>query len=204
MPGPAISLGGDDGGDDGDNNGGDDGTGDDTEDPSTSSVFDIVTSTSSAGSSQTSAAEEATTSEAAEVTSTSSRRRPVRTSSTPAATPTSAPGNNNGSKPFTRQNGLDAIALNEKFKGIKASDPCQDGDMGCVGDSFAQCVGGKWLLTQCSAPTICAALPLVNKPGTSIACTTAEDRDSRIALTGALRMIKRHRRNLVPHVVGSF
>lgn len=31
----------------------------------------------------------------------------------------------------------------------------------------------------------CAALPLVNSAGTSVACTTASDRDSRIAATGA-------------------
>ncbi len=35
------------------------------------------------------------------------------------------------------------------------------------------------------APPSCAALPLVNSPGTSIACTTASDRDARIAATGA-------------------
>ena len=42
-----------------------------------------------------------------------------------------------------------------------------------------------WYLTIC--PFSCAALPLVNSPGTSITCTTASDRDARIAATGAAR-----------------
>ena len=34
-------------------------------------------------------------------------------------------------------------------------------------------------------PSSCAALPLVNSAGTSVTCTTAADRDARIAATGA-------------------
>jgi hypothetical protein len=86
---------------------------------------------------------------------------------------------------FTLQNGLDAIALNEKFKNIKAGDSCQAGEDACAGTQFAQCVNGQFVTTQCAAGTICAALPLVNKPGTSIACTTQADVDARIAATGA-------------------
>ncbi|KAF8516012.1 hypothetical protein BU17DRAFT_51227, partial [Hysterangium stoloniferum] len=48
-----------------------------------------------------------------------------------------------------------------------------------------QCSGGKFLLTSCAVGTICVALPLVNKPGTSITCDTTADRDARIAATGA-------------------
>lgn len=52
----------------------------------------------------------------------------------------------------------------------------------CINNSFAQCdASNKFVLTQCGAGTICAALPLVNKAGTSIACTTEQDRDSRIS-----------------------
>ncbi|KAF5377156.1 hypothetical protein D9615_006379 [Tricholomella constricta] len=79
----------------------------------------------------------------------------------------------------------DAIALNEKFKTLKADSSCSNGENGCVGDKFAQCVGGKFVAQACAPGTVCAALPLVNSPGTSITCTTAADRDARIAATGA-------------------
>jgi hypothetical protein len=36
-----------------------------------------------------------------------------------------------------------------------------------------------------NAPYSCAALPLVNSPGTSVTCTTQADLDRRIAATGA-------------------
>jgi len=87
--------------------------------------------------------------------------------------------------PFTLQNGKDAIALNNKFKGLNEGSPCQNGEDACVKGKFAQCVNGKFLATPCAPGTTCAALPLVNKPGTSIACTTQADIDARIAATGA-------------------
>ncbi|KAF9456794.1 hypothetical protein BDZ94DRAFT_1274740 [Collybia nuda] len=86
---------------------------------------------------------------------------------------------------FDLKNGQDAIALNEKFKNLKDGSACTDGENSCVGDKFAQCVGGKFVSQNCAPGTICAALPLVNSPGTSITCTTAADRDARIAATGA-------------------
>ncbi|KAG6852390.1 hypothetical protein C0991_012484 [Blastosporella zonata] len=98
-----------------------------------------------------------------------------------AAAPSPAP----ASGGFQLQNGKDAKALNDKFASLTASSQCTDGDQACVAGGFAQCVGGKFLITQCARGTVCAALPLVNKPGTSIACTTAADRDARIAATGA-------------------
>jgi hypothetical protein len=60
----------------------------------------------------------------------------------------------------------------------------QAGEIACVGSSFAQCVGGKFVTTSCGALK-CAALPLVNAPGTSITCTTEADAAARIAATGA-------------------
>jgi len=123
--------------------------------------------------------------------------------SSPAASPAPASSNNaggaaagassvapntlaaSGAKPFTLQNGKDAKALNAKFASLTPNSPCNDGESACVGTSFAQCVGGKFVSTQCAGGTICAALPLVNSPGTSITCTTAADRDARIAATGA-------------------
>lgn len=83
------------------------------------------------------------------------------------------------------QNGQDAIALNNKFKTLTANSPCQAGDQACINNGFAQCVNGKFVVQGCAAGTICAALPLVNSPGTSIACTTQADLDQRIAATGA-------------------
>ncbi|KAI0351866.1 hypothetical protein OH77DRAFT_1563073 [Trametes cingulata] len=86
---------------------------------------------------------------------------------------------------FTLQNGKDAIALNQKFATLNENSPCQTGENACVKDKFAQCVNGKFVTQSCGATLICAALPLVNSPGTSITCTTAADRDARIAATGA-------------------
>lgn len=59
------------------------------------------------------------------------------------------------------------------------------GDQACIGTGFAQCVNGKFVVTSCGATLTCAALPLVNKPGTSITCTTAADAAARIQAAGA-------------------
>ncbi|KAI0312579.1 hypothetical protein OF83DRAFT_1019779, partial [Amylostereum chailletii] len=89
------------------------------------------------------------------------------------------------SSSFQLQNGQDAQALNKKFAALTADSTCQEGDQACVDGGFAQCVGGKFAVTQCAGGTTCAALPLVNKAGTSIACTTEADATARIAATGA-------------------
>ena len=47
------------------------------------------------------------------------------------------------------------------------------------------CVSGKFVNMGCAAPTQCFALPLVNKAGTSLACTTEDDAAARIAVPGA-------------------
>jgi hypothetical protein len=59
------------------------------------------------------------------------------------------------------------------------------GENACVNGGFAQCVGGKFAVTECSPTLICAALPLVNSRGTSITCTTQADALARIQATGA-------------------
>ncbi|RPD63936.1 hypothetical protein L226DRAFT_520630 [Lentinus tigrinus ALCF2SS1-7] len=90
-----------------------------------------------------------------------------------------------GRADFTLQNGQDAIALNQKFATLTPDSPCNAGDNACVNSEFAQCVNGKFVLQPCAGGLVCAALPLVNSPGTSVTCTTAADRDARIAATGA-------------------
>ncbi|TDL29183.1 hypothetical protein BD410DRAFT_709431 [Rickenella mellea] len=90
-----------------------------------------------------------------------------------------------GAKPFTLQNGKDAQALNKKFATLTADTACTTGDDGCINGQFAQCVGGKFAVTGCAGGTKCFALPLVNKAGTSITCSTDADATSRIANTGA-------------------
>ncbi|KAF9462879.1 hypothetical protein BDZ94DRAFT_654465 [Collybia nuda] len=86
---------------------------------------------------------------------------------------------------FKAQNGKAAQALNAKFANLSANSPCNPGDQACIGDGFAQCVGGKFVIMSCGATLTCAALPLVNAPGTSIACTTAADAAARIEASGA-------------------
>ncbi|KAI0259465.1 hypothetical protein BC834DRAFT_974269 [Gloeopeniophorella convolvens] len=89
------------------------------------------------------------------------------------------------SNSFLLENGKDAQALNAKFAGLTASSACQDGEQACVNGAFAQCVSGAFQATSCAAPTKCFALPLVNKAGTSVTCTTDADATARIAATGA-------------------
>ncbi|KAI0769340.1 hypothetical protein BD413DRAFT_628239 [Trametes elegans] len=86
---------------------------------------------------------------------------------------------------FTLQNGQAALALNQKFASLSTSSPCTPGETACVNNEFAQCVNGKFILRPCAGGLICAALPLVDSPGTSVTCTTAADCDARIAATGA-------------------
>ncbi|KAI0033720.1 hypothetical protein K488DRAFT_84671 [Vararia minispora EC-137] len=81
---------------------------------------------------------------------------------------------------FQHQNGLDAQAQNQNFTSLTPDSPCTAGEDACVNNKFAQCVSGKFVLQSCGSGEICASLPLVNSAGTSITCTTAADRDSRI------------------------
>ncbi|THH19823.1 hypothetical protein EW146_g1428 [Bondarzewia mesenterica] len=102
-----------------------------------------------------------------------------------ASTLAASSGSASSSSDFKLQNGKDAQTLNKKFQSLTADSSCTDGDQACIGSAFAQCVGGKFVQTQCSGGLTCAALPLVNKAGTSITCTTKVDAATRIAATGA-------------------
>lgn len=84
-----------------------------------------------------------------------------------------------------KQNGISAQQLNTQFASIKKTDSCNGSAMACVEGAFAQCVGSKWVLTECASGTQCFALPLVNKVGTSITCDSNADTNSRITSTGA-------------------
>ncbi|KAI0645366.1 hypothetical protein C8Q79DRAFT_1010336 [Trametes meyenii] len=91
-----------------------------------------------------------------------------------------------GRAEFTLQNGQAALAQNQPFASLSANSPCTAGQNACVNGEFAQCVNGKFVLQPCAGGLVCAALPLVNSPGTSVTCTTTADRDARIAATGAM------------------
>jgi hypothetical protein len=81
--------------------------------------------------------------------------------------------------------GRAAQQLNAKFATLTPESQCNPGEIACVQSAFAQCVGGKFVSTPCAGGTICAALPLVNKSGTVVTCTTQSDAISRIQATGA-------------------
>ena len=105
---------------------------------------------------------------------------------------------------FRAQNAKDAQALNAKFTSLTKDSACNgtfsslhnpacsitncsfiaDGESACVEGGFAQCVGGKFTIMPCSGGTQCFALPLVNKPGTSLTCDTKSDADARITQAG--------------------
>ncbi|KAI5120306.1 hypothetical protein M0805_005810 [Coniferiporia weirii] len=118
---------------------------------------------------------------------------PAAAAPPPAASPTSpASSSGSSSSSFALQNGLAAQKLNAQFAELSASSACTPGQDACISGSFAQCVAGAdgtgaFVLTACNeaAGLTCAALPLVNSPGTSITCTTSSDAVSRIAETGA-------------------
>ncbi|KAH8119561.1 proline-rich protein [Phellopilus nigrolimitatus] len=118
----------------------------------------------------------------------SSQATPSDTSA-PSPSPTSdAPAaSSSSSSSFALQNGQAAQALNAQFAGLSASSSCSAGAVACVGGAFAQCVGGAYVTSPCNtaAGLTCAALPLVNSPGTSVTCTTPADATARIAATGA-------------------
>jgi hypothetical protein len=107
------------------------------------------------------------------------------TCGTAAASPPPAASQAADASGFVHQNGLDAQKLNAQFAALTPQSSCTTGQDACVNGGFAQCVGGTFVITQCGAGLTCAALPLVDKPGTSIACTTPADATSRIAATGA-------------------
>ncbi|KAJ3149374.1 hypothetical protein HDU89_003736 [Geranomyces variabilis] len=78
-------------------------------------------------------------------------------------------------------NGQAAQQADAAKSSITASSSCNVGDSTCVGDLFGQCVGGKFVTTACAGGLKCQILPLVNKAGTSVACTTDADKTARIA-----------------------
>jgi len=86
---------------------------------------------------------------------------------------------------FSKQNGIDAQALNTKFATLTAGASCNAGDIACADGGFAQCVGGSFVVQPCSAPLKCFGLPLVNKPGTTVTCTSEDDALARITASGA-------------------
>ncbi|KAM5544467.1 hypothetical protein V8D89_002127 [Ganoderma adspersum] len=121
----------------------------------------------------------ATTTEAATKTTKASATTTSAASSSSTSTSSSSSSN------FQLQNALDAQKLNAQFITLTADATCADGDQACVGGAFAMCVQGKFVSMGCAATTQCFALPLVNKAGTSLACTTQDDAAARIAAPGA-------------------
>ncbi|KAI8820798.1 uncharacterized protein EV422DRAFT_620219 [Fimicolochytrium jonesii] len=79
------------------------------------------------------------------------------------------------------QNGQAAQAADQAKASISASSACNTGDVACVGDKFGQCVGSKFVTTACAGGLKCQVLPLVNKAGTSVACTSDTDKSARIS-----------------------
>ncbi|KAI9202802.1 uncharacterized protein BJ171DRAFT_425989, partial [Polychytrium aggregatum] len=85
---------------------------------------------------------------------------------------------NNSNGNFRRNNGI----LAQQLDSAKAQNTqCKAGDtVFCAGDQLGQCVGTQLFKTSCSSGLKCQVLPLVNKPGTSVACTTDADKTARI------------------------
>ncbi|KAI6010761.1 hypothetical protein F5J12DRAFT_821573 [Pisolithus orientalis] len=86
---------------------------------------------------------------------------------------------------FRLSNGKAAQQLNAQFALLTPSSSCTSDTNACVQGSFARCVNSSFVLQSCGATLTCAALPLVNSPGTSVTCTTLSEAEARIAATGA-------------------
>jgi hypothetical protein len=86
---------------------------------------------------------------------------------------------------FTLNNGKAALVLNKKFLSLTPNSACTSGQEACIDGDFAQCDHGKFVIKPCPEGARCHALPLVNKAGTSLVCTTEQDVQARIAATGA-------------------
>ncbi|CAG8641874.1 17727_t:CDS:2 [Cetraspora pellucida] len=87
----------------------------------------------------------------------------------------------NNSTCFQKQNAIDAENLQKKFDSFTTKTPCNVGDQACINNQFAQCTAtNNWTLQKCNGGLTCCALPLRNKPGTSIACDTKQDQTARI------------------------
>jgi len=127
---------------------------------------------SAAPSSASNSTSQATSSSAAPAANTSPSPTPR------AVANSSASGSGSG---FKAQNGKDAQALNQQFQSLTPNSHCTGSEQACVNGQFAQCSAGKFALTPCSSGTTCTALPLVNKPGTSVTCDTQADSAARIS-----------------------
>ncbi|KAK7683333.1 hypothetical protein QCA50_013595 [Cerrena zonata] len=102
---------------------------------------------------------------------------------TDATAPTATTGSGS-SGDFHAQNAKDAQALNVKFASLTKDSSCNEGDEACIDGGFAQCVGGKFVNMGCGPSTQCFALPLVNKPGTTITCDTPAGANAKITASG--------------------
>ncbi|KAF9450212.1 hypothetical protein P691DRAFT_726450 [Macrolepiota fuliginosa MF-IS2] len=85
------------------------------------------------------------------------------------------------------QNGQEAQTQNGVFRNLKASDPCEDGQVACIGKSIAKCQGTTWETNrgQCSRSQSCFVLPSVSRNGTAITCTSQKSALNLISATGA-------------------
>ncbi|KAI0365190.1 hypothetical protein BV20DRAFT_954831 [Pilatotrama ljubarskyi] len=153
-----------------------------TQDPGLQNISGSSSSGSS-GSSSGSGNNAASATTAAAATSTVAAA--TSTAAAPPASTTAAASSGSSSGSFQLQNAKDAQALNAKFATLTADSSCNEGDNACIDGGFAQCVAGKFVSMGCGGDTQCFALPLVNKAGTSIACTTADDASARMAAAGA-------------------
>ncbi|KAF9493047.1 hypothetical protein BDN71DRAFT_1450744 [Pleurotus eryngii] len=83
------------------------------------------------------------------------------------------------------KNGEEAQGLNFAFRTLSANDNCTSGDTGCILGASAQCVDGKWDVTNCPSQTRCYALPSFTGEGTFVACTSERNARSFIDASGA-------------------
>ncbi|KAG6332365.1 hypothetical protein ID866_6721 [Astraeus odoratus] len=95
---------------------------------------------------------------------------------------------------YLQQNGPAAKALNDQYKSLTASSPCNDGDIACIGDQFASCWDSSYHLYSCPGDWTCAAIPNEWSSGTTTTCDSPDDIAWRFSQAG----ISEYKRSVSP------
>ena len=97
------------------------------------------------------------------------------------ATPTNAPAGDNGNIAM-------ALGFNSIWATMDANSPCDANDKNqavvCVSGQYAQCSGGKYILTACPKGQQCFALPLSKDfKGVTVQCASLQDANKQLGQT---------------------
>ncbi|KAK7203693.1 glycoside hydrolase superfamily [Myxozyma melibiosi] len=85
-----------------------------------------------------------------------------------------------------------AACMNEYYQTVSASDACTLGEVGCIGDLFAQCGYGTWSTFACGTGTVCRALPSGDETSTEFAIACDSEADIAVRFGTSSKKVKRN------------